>query len=80
MNLICICLDTFRADIVGPGKKLSHGDTPNLDGFAEESIRMPQAFREGQPTPQTRRSLFTGPNNNFQPDRPTLIFCKGVFN
>lgn len=60
MNLICICLDTFRADIVGPGKKFSHVSTPNLDAFASEAIRFTQAYGEGQPTLQTRRSLFTG--------------------
>jgi len=36
MNVVCICLDTFRADIVGPGKKYSHVRTPNLDAFAAE--------------------------------------------
>ena len=60
MNVICICLDTFRADIIGEGKKYSHTKTPNLDAFAEESIRFTQAFGEGQPTLQVRRALFTG--------------------
>ena len=60
MNLVCICIDTFRADIVGPGKKYSHGQTPNLDSLAAESIRFTRAFGEGQPTLQVRRGLFTG--------------------
>ena len=60
MNIICICLDTFRADIIGPGKKYSHTQTPNLDAFAAESIRFTRAFGEGQPTLQIRRGLFTG--------------------
>ena len=60
MNVICICLDTFRADIVGPNKKLSFVETPNLDAFAEESVIFDRAFGECQPTLQTRRSLFTG--------------------
>jgi arylsulfatase A-like enzyme len=60
MNVICICLDTFRADIIGPGKKMSFVKTPNLDAFAEEAVVFDQAFGEGQPTLQTRRSLFTG--------------------
>jgi arylsulfatase A-like enzyme len=60
MNVICICIDTFRADIIGPGKKLSFVKTPNLDGFAEEAVVFDRAFGEGQPTLQTRRSLFTG--------------------
>ena len=60
MNIICICLDTFRADIIGAGKKYSHAQTPNLDAFASESIRFTRAFGEGQPTLQVRRALFTG--------------------
>ncbi len=60
MNVICICLDTFRADIIGEGKKYSHVKTPNLDNFAAESIRFTHAFGEGQPTLQVRRALFTG--------------------
>ncbi len=60
MNIICICLDTFRADIIGEGKKYSHVQTPNLDAFASESIRFTRAFGEGQPTLQVRRGNFTG--------------------
>ena len=60
MNVVCICLDTFRADIVGEGKKYSHVRTPNLDALAAESIRFTRAFGECQPTLQIRRGLFTG--------------------
>ena len=60
MNIICICLDTFRADIIGEGKKYSHVETPNLDAFHRNSIRFNRAFGEGQPTLQVRRGLFTG--------------------
>lgn len=60
MNLICICLDTFRADIIGGGKKFSHARTPNLDALASESVRFTRAFGEGQPTLQVRRANFTG--------------------
>ena len=60
MNVVCICLDTFRADIVGEGKKYSHVRTPNLDAFAADSIRFTRAFGECQPTLQIRRGLFTG--------------------
>ncbi len=38
MNVICICLDTFRADIVGVGKKLSFVETPNLDAFQYSQV------------------------------------------
>ena len=64
MNLICICLDTFRADIVGEDKKLSFVETPNLDAFARESVTFDRAFGEGQPTLQIRRAMFTG-NRSF---------------
>lgn len=60
MNVICICLDTFRADIIGPGRKYSHAHTPNLDAFHGGSIRFNRAYGEGQPTLQVRRALFTG--------------------
>lgn len=60
MNVICVCLDTFRADIIGPGRKYSHAHTPNLDAFHRGSIRFNRAFGEGQPTLQVRRALFTG--------------------
>ena len=60
MNVICVCLDTFRADIIGPGRKYSHAHTPNLDAFRSSSIRFNRAFGEGQPTLQVRRALFTG--------------------
>ena len=60
MNIICICLDTFRADIIGEGKKFSHVQTPNLDAFTSESVRFTNAFGEGQPTLQIRRGNFTG--------------------
>ena len=60
MNFIGICLDTFRADIIGEGKKLSFVETPNLDAFARESVSFERAFGEGQPTLQIRRAFFTG--------------------
>ncbi len=60
MNLVCICLDTMRADIVGSGKKYSHCRTPNLDDFYRQSVAFEGAFGEGQPTLQIRRAFFTG--------------------
>lgn len=60
LNLICICLDTFRFDIVGEGKNLSFVKTPNLDALVSESVVFDQAFGEGQPTLQMRRAFFTG--------------------
>ncbi|MBD3183993.1 sulfatase-like hydrolase/transferase [Candidatus Poribacteria bacterium] len=60
MNLICICLDTFRADIVGNNGKMSFVKTPNLDALARDSVCFDRAFGEGQPTLQIRRAMFTG--------------------
>ncbi len=60
MNLVVICLDTFRADMIGPGKKMSHVETPHLDALASESVSFERAFGEGQPTLQMRRAFFTG--------------------
>ncbi|MDP6040546.1 MAG: sulfatase-like hydrolase/transferase, partial [Candidatus Latescibacteria bacterium] len=60
MNVICICCDTFRADIIGPDKKLSFVETPNLDQLMRESVVFDRAYGEAQPTIQMRNALFTG--------------------
>lgn len=60
LNAIVICLDTLRADIIGPDAPLGDVRTPHLDQLASESVVFQRAFGEGQPTLQTRRSLFTG--------------------
>lgn len=60
MNVICICCDTFRADIIGEGKKLSFVETPNLDQLMRESVVFDRAYGEAQPTIQMRNALFTG--------------------
>ena len=59
-NIICICCDTFRADIVGPGQKLSFVDTPNLDALHSQSVVFDSAFGESQPTLHMRQAFFTG--------------------
>ncbi len=61
MNLICICLDTFRADIIGDSGKMSFIETPNLDAFARESVCFDRAFGEGQPTLRLSDSLYQRP-------------------
>lgn len=60
MNCIVICCDTFRADIIGEGKKLSHVKTPHLDALANESVVFDRGFAEGLPTIPFRRCVFTG--------------------
>ncbi|MGC9317506.1 MAG: sulfatase [Armatimonadota bacterium] len=60
MNVVAICLDTFRNDIVGPGKTLSYCRTPYLDDFYANGIAFEGAYGEGQPTLQMRRGFYTG--------------------
>ncbi len=60
MNVIVICLDTMRADIIGEGQRLSHVQTPSMDQLARQGVVFDRAFGEGQPTLQARRSFFTG--------------------
>ena len=45
MNLIVICLDTFRADLIGPKRKMSHVATPNLDALDEPQHHQPLHLR-----------------------------------
>ena len=60
MNLVLICLDTFRADCVAAAGRNSVIQTPNMDAFAREGIIFDNAFGEGQPTIEYRRALVTG--------------------
>lgn len=60
MNLLVICCDTFRYDIIGAGKKLSFVETPNLDALAERSVVFDHAYGECQATIQMRLGFWTG--------------------
>jgi arylsulfatase A-like enzyme len=60
MNVVAIVCDTFRADIVGPGQKLSFVHTPHLDQLAREGVTFDHAYGESQPTIQMRLALHTG--------------------
>ncbi|KKL04859.1 hypothetical protein LCGC14_2611840, partial [marine sediment metagenome] len=56
MNCVVICCDTFRYDMVGhPVVKV-----PNIDRLVADGIRFTNAFAEGLPTIQARRTCFTG--------------------
>jgi arylsulfatase A-like enzyme len=60
MNLIVICLDTFRADCLGALGRNPDIRTPHLDRLAAEGVVFENAFGEGQPTIEYRRALVTG--------------------
>ncbi len=56
MNVVVICCDTFRYDMIDhPVVKV-----PNLDRLRAEGIHFTHAFAEGLPTIQARRTSFTG--------------------
>ena len=56
MNCVVICCDTFRHDMIHhPVVK-----TPSLDRLAAEGVLFTNAFAEGLPTIQARRTCFTG--------------------
>ncbi len=58
-NLVVICLDTFRWDLLnhrGPVRVA----LPHLDALRADSVEFVEAFGEGQPTIPVRRAYFTG--------------------
>lgn len=56
MNCVVICCDTFRYDMLGhPVVKC-----PNLNQLAREGVTFTNAYAEGLPTIQARRTMFTG--------------------
>ena len=60
MNLVLVCLDTFRADCLGALGRNNVIQTPNLDAFARQGVVFENAFGEGHPTIEFRRALITG--------------------
>ncbi|MCX7014200.1 MAG: sulfatase [Candidatus Sumerlaeota bacterium] len=60
MNVVLICLDTFRGDCLRAAGRHEFVQTPHLDQLAGEGILFDNAFGEGQPTIQFRRTLLTG--------------------
>ena len=56
MNCVAICCDTFRYDMIGhPVVKV-----PSIDRLVAEGVNFVNAFGEGLPTIQARRTAFTG--------------------
>jgi arylsulfatase A-like enzyme len=60
MNLIVICVDSWRADILGGSGRCKWIKAPVLQDFARQSAVFDQAFGEGMPTVPMRRGFFTG--------------------
>ncbi len=60
MNVVLICLDTFRADFVAAAGRNNTIRTPHMDRLVREGVLFDNAFGEGQPTIQFRRALLTG--------------------
>jgi len=56
MNCVVICCDTFRADMLGHDVV----NVPNLDRLMQQGITFTNAFAEGLPTIQARRTMMTG--------------------
>jgi arylsulfatase A-like enzyme len=59
MNVIVICCDTLRADVVDHTWE-DNVDTPNLDELRKTSTVFNNAWGEGEPTIPMRRGFFTG--------------------
>jgi arylsulfatase A-like enzyme len=60
MNLIVICVDSWRADILGGNGACRWIKAPVLADFARQCAVFDQAYGEGMPTVQMRRGFFTG--------------------
>ncbi len=60
MNLIVICVDSWRADILGGQGACRWIQAPALADLSRQSVVFDQAFGEAMPTVQMRRSFFTG--------------------
>jgi len=79
-NVIVICIDSLRADCVGPDKGMGFVKTPHIDRLASESIVFDRCYAEALPTIQVRRCFFTGyrsfpwrqaiPDEGLQPAGP----------
>ena len=72
LNLIVICIDTLRADIIGEDQSMSFVNTPNLDRLAREGVTFTRCYAEGLMTIPVRRCLFTGvPSFPWRFDTPS---------
>ncbi|HUT76277.1 MAG TPA: sulfatase, partial [Polyangia bacterium] len=58
-NVVLISIDTLRADRLGAWG-YSRGTTPELDAFAREAVRFPNAIAQAPTTTPAHMSIFTG--------------------
>jgi arylsulfatase A-like enzyme len=80
MNVVAVCLDSLRKDHVGV-----YGNdwiqTPNLDAFADDSMRFTRSYPESIPTICARRAVFTGmrtwPFRSWVPQKGETFFPAG---
>ncbi len=59
MNVVVVILDSLRRDHVGAYSN-EWIETPNLDAFAEESLRFTRPYPESIPTVCARRAIYSG--------------------
>lgn len=79
-NIILVVSDTLRTAYLGCyGNPTIH--TPNLDTFAQQSIRFTRAHPEALPTIPVRRGLHTGrrvyPFRNYKPVKWDIVYLPG---
>lgn len=60
LNVVVICVDSWRADILGGSGRCRWIHAPALRDFSRQCVVFDRAFGEGMPTIQMRRGFFTG--------------------
>jgi arylsulfatase A-like enzyme len=60
MNVVLVCLDSFRADCLAAAGRSPFIQTPNLDRLAAQGVLFENAFGEALPTIPYRMALCTG--------------------
>ncbi len=79
-NVVVVIMDSLRKDHIG-----AYGndwiETPNLDAFAEQSLRFTRAYPESAPTICARRAIHTGmrswPFRDWKPPKGEDIILQG---
>jgi len=79
-NIVVVMVDTLRIDFLGCyGNNMIH--TPNIDEFAEQSVKFTHVFPESLSTIPVRRAIHTGrrayPFRDYHPVPWDLVYCPG---